>query len=160
MTPPDTTPDPLLAHLADHDAECPVCGYGLRGITSPICPECAAPLHLAVASERTGVGPWLVGVIACALALGFDAVVFVLIAGGATVTYASRGVLPLQPVVMGGLFGAFALASGIALGAVLRSRRSWARRPRRSQWVTGWAIFGGVGLAHVGFAVLLIATLN
>lgn len=153
-------PDPLLAHLADHDAECPVCGYGLRGIAAPVCPECAAPLHLTVASDRTGLGPWLVAVIACALALGFDAVAMMLIAVGGTAAYLSTGVLPLQPVVMGGFFGAFALASGIALGIVIRSRRSWARRPRRSQWVTGWAIFGGVGLAHVGFAVLLIATLN
>lgn len=152
--------DPLLAHLAAHDAECPVCGYQLRGVAAPVCPECAAPLRLTVASDHTKPGPWLVALIACALALGFDAVVFLLLLVGVVASLVARGVPDPQALVIAALFGSFALASGVALAVVLRRRRAWALWRRRSQWVIGWATFFGVGLVHVGFAVLVVALLS
>lgn len=38
----------LAAHLADHDAPCPGCGYNLRGCAEAICPECGQKLVLQV----------------------------------------------------------------------------------------------------------------
>jgi predicted Zn-ribbon and HTH transcriptional regulator len=31
------------AYLAEHDVECPACGYNLRGLPDDVCPECGEP---------------------------------------------------------------------------------------------------------------------
>ncbi|MEL6499418.1 MAG: hypothetical protein AAGJ54_10910 [Planctomycetota bacterium] len=41
---PDT--EQLRAYLADCDVPCPGCGYNLRGVTEPVCPECEFGLTL------------------------------------------------------------------------------------------------------------------
>jgi predicted amidophosphoribosyltransferase len=38
----------LRAYLADHDHPCPRCGYNLRGLASPVCPECGTGLSLRI----------------------------------------------------------------------------------------------------------------
>ena len=48
----------LLEFLRDHDADCPVCGYNLRGLTTSICPECRQKLVLTVGASRLRLG-WL-----------------------------------------------------------------------------------------------------
>lgn len=46
--------DLLQEFLAQQDAPCPACGYNLRGLTGPACPECAGVLTLGVARAREG----------------------------------------------------------------------------------------------------------
>lgn len=38
----------LLEFLRDHDANCPCCGYNVRALTRPACPECRQQLTLTV----------------------------------------------------------------------------------------------------------------
>ena len=38
--------DQLKAYLAERDAPCPGCGYNLRGVAEPVCPECGIPLDV------------------------------------------------------------------------------------------------------------------
>ena len=42
----------LLGFLRDHAAPCPSCGYELRGLQSPTCPECGERLVLRVGAEQ------------------------------------------------------------------------------------------------------------
>jgi hypothetical protein len=56
----------LLDFLREHEAPCPVCGYNLKSLTQPICPECGQELVLAVGATRLRLG-WLLA----ALAPGF-----------------------------------------------------------------------------------------
>ncbi len=51
--PPPPSQDTLLlvAYLSDRDVPCPACHYNLRGINSPACPECAAPVRLSIELE-------------------------------------------------------------------------------------------------------------
>lgn len=56
----------LLDFLRGHDAACPVCGYNLRALTRPVCPECGHDLVLTVGTTRLHMG-WLFA----ALAPGF-----------------------------------------------------------------------------------------
>jgi hypothetical protein len=42
----------LLAFLRDRDAPCPACGYNVRNLTAPECPECRHPLALTVGVVR------------------------------------------------------------------------------------------------------------
>src|SRR2546429_2907613 len=55
--------DMLLDFLRDHDADCPVCGYNLRALTRPICPECGHELVLTVGAKRLRLG-WLLAAVA------------------------------------------------------------------------------------------------
>src|SRR5687767_1558739 len=53
-------PDSLLTQfLADRDLPCPGCGYNLRNLTSPRCPECNQSLELAVRLTEPKQG-WLI----------------------------------------------------------------------------------------------------
>ncbi|MEO1716445.1 MAG: hypothetical protein AAFR76_04975 [Planctomycetota bacterium] len=36
--------DQIKAYLADRDVPCPRCGYNLRGVADPTCPECAGEI--------------------------------------------------------------------------------------------------------------------
>jgi hypothetical protein len=67
----------LLEFLRDYETPCPVCGYNLKALVRPVCPECGQDLVLAVGAARVRMG-WLL----IALAPGFFsgiAAVFVLI---------------------------------------------------------------------------------
>ena len=55
--------DMLLDFLREHDAACPVCGYNLRALTRPICPECGNELVLTVGAARLRLG-WLLAAVA------------------------------------------------------------------------------------------------
>src|SRR3982750_4121820 len=48
----------LLDFLREHEAPCPLCGYNLKALTRPICPECGQELMLAVGAARLRFG-WL-----------------------------------------------------------------------------------------------------
>jgi hypothetical protein len=48
--------DILRDFLADRDQPCPGCGYNLRGVQEPVCPECGRTLELALARPARG---WL-----------------------------------------------------------------------------------------------------
>lgn len=54
----------LRAYLATHDAACAGCGYGLRGLTGPACPECGEALMLGVGARERLSLMWTAGVVA------------------------------------------------------------------------------------------------
>src|SRR5262245_7579202 len=79
--PPTMTPaqEMLIDFLREHDAACPLCGYNVRALTRPICPECKQELTLTVGMEkgRLGMG-WLFAAVAPGFFSGIAAM-FVLI---------------------------------------------------------------------------------
>lgn len=146
----------LLRFVEKRDEPCPVCGYSLRALTEPRCPECGAPLKLQVGSPQIRVGAWALGIVSFALALGFDSVVSVLL----VIALAASPAPVWQPY---GLVTGFVALSAMMLGCLLwlgRARRSWNRRKTRIQWRWAISIFCGVGLLHVCFAVSLWLWLN
>lgn len=50
--------DLLLRYVRDRDAHCPACRHNVRGLETPVCPECGERLHLRVGRERLNLG-WL-----------------------------------------------------------------------------------------------------
>jgi len=45
----------VVEFLRERDAACPECGYNLRNLTSPVCPECRRELHLSIAPGHRSV---------------------------------------------------------------------------------------------------------
>lgn len=66
-------PDLLPAFLASQDVACPGCGYNLRGLREPRCPECgeAIALRVGLVDPRQGAG--IAGLIALAAGAGMNA---------------------------------------------------------------------------------------
>lgn len=135
----------LLEFLREHDAECPSCGYNLRGLTRPVCPECRQDLVLAVGVKRLRL-EWLLVAVAPGFFSGIAAV-FVLV--------------PIIGMVLnGGLYSltliamdAFGWCSGaVAILLAVKRTRFLAMPRRRQRWValSIWAV-------HViAFALLLL----
>lgn len=63
----------LLDFLREHEAPCPVCGYNLKALTRPICPECGNDLVLTVGVPRLGLA-WLLAALAPGFFSGIAAV--------------------------------------------------------------------------------------
>lgn len=160
---PVSTDDRLIAHLATSDPPCPVCGFNLRNITKPRCPECGAILELAVAAPNKKLAPFTFAVVSLGMGLGFDGVV--LFMGGVATAINLvffNGSLPAgwEPWVVGGLFafGGLSCAGGI-LG-MLRGQKHWFRARPRVQWWRAIAVFVGVFLGHLGLAAAILFVLN
>jgi hypothetical protein len=147
--------DPLLLSFLDtRDAPCPVCDYNLRGLKVDRCPECAAHLHLRVGSENTRLGPWLGAVLSFSLAVGFDAVMGLLVSIIFTVSlFAPPQTVPpivrQQHIILLVGFVGLALACGGAILMLVKRRRRWMMMPRRRQWRIAAVIFVLVFLVHL-----------
>jgi len=139
----------LVGWLAGHDEPCPVCGHNLRGCPAARCPECGAPLRLAVASENARLGPWLLALGSFVLALGFDAVVTLILTVPAIVSGFVQGGPPAQFFMVLGLMATLSVSMAIAAWLLLRRQRGWRRLGRKTQWRAVWGIFVGVGLLHL-----------
>ncbi len=117
----------LLDFLREHDAACPVCGYNLRALTRPVCPECRQELVLTVGVKRLGLA-WLFVAIAPGFFSGIAAC-FVLIPTLAILF--EDGVL-LLPLVGGVLFG---WCSGVfAIIVAVKRNRFIAQSRTRQRW--------------------------
>jgi hypothetical protein len=156
-TPSDTAA--LLSWLATRDAPCPVCGYNLRALPAPRCPECSAPLSLHVYSENASIGPWLVALGSYALAAGFDGVVTLMML---TVALILEPPPPSAWAFVGSIIAAFATLTLVCLISIFwlatRRRRFW-RLPRRTQWIAAATVFAAVFLVHAAFGAFLSVTL-
>lgn len=134
----------LLDFLREHDAVCPVCGYNLRALTRPVCPECRQELVLSVGVRRLGLA-WLFVAVAPGFFSGIAAC-FVLIPTLAILF--EDGVL-LLPLVGGVLFG---WCSGVfAIIVAVKRHRFLAQSRTRQRW---FALL--IWLIHLAALVLFL----
>lgn len=148
-TPPDEG-EMLLAFVRARDVACPLCGYNLRDLTRPTCPECRQALRLCVGAQKAPVGALLLavapgffsGIAACLLAIPI--VVSPLAGGG-----------PAPPPFY--LIDAFGFLSGAAAFWLAWKRHSFLRLRPRTQWkwaVVVWSIHVAAFLVVVVLAWL------
>ncbi len=137
----------LLDFLRDHDAACPLCGYNLRALTRPVCPECAQELVLTVGAARLRLR-WLLAAVAPGFFSGIAAF-FVLIPIMGRLLFGDGRWSPTVTAVdlFGWSSGAFAIFIGMKrtqfLAQPLARQRWWA--------LTIWAIH----IAALGLLILL-----
>ena len=116
--------------LANHDYPCPRCGYNLRDCAATACPECGNPLTVQIGQGWRLAGPWITGLLALALPLGFN-VIFACIATYAVLRSATWYDDDWILLIAG--WGASALLAGAIAVAVVGQRR-FQRRSRPAQW--------------------------
>jgi hypothetical protein len=135
----------LLDFVRDHDAPCPICGYNVRGLTRPVCPECRHDLVLTVGVPRPRIA-WLLAAIAPGSFSGIAAFFLLIPIVGSLVMEGG----PLPPTVL--VVDLFGWSSGLfAVFIGVRRMRFIAQpRARQMKWAcTIWAI-------HVTALALLI----
>ncbi len=118
----------LLDFLRDHDAPCPVCGYNVRALTRPICPECAQELVLTVGAARLRLG-WLLTAVAPGFFSGIAAI-FVLVPIFGRLLFGDGVLMPL-PIMM----DVFGWCSGVFAIILASQLRRFIAQPRaRQRW--------------------------
>ena len=142
---PTRAQDLLLEFLREHDAPCPLCGYNLKAITRPICPECGQELVLAVGAARLRLG-WLLAAVAPGFFSGIAAA-FVLIPIVGRLIFGDGRMSWLLNAL--DLFGWCSGVFAILLGA---KRHRFLALPRSTQrW---WAL--GIWFVHVAALGLFV----
>ncbi len=145
---PDPTDEQrmLLEFVGDRDVPCPRCGYNLRALTKPVCPECREELRLTVGRAKMRFGLFLAAVLPgafsgiCALLLLMLIIIVPLVQGGGTIP---PGILMLD--AFGGLSGL------VALGLFVERHR-FLNQSESKQWM--W--IAGIWIVHlIAFVILM-----
>lgn len=122
--------DLLLLYVRDRDFPCPGCGYNLRALTSPACPECGQAVRISIGLVDVRMGPW----VACLLGTSFPAGigVFVLVVFAISTLYGrdpSFRYMPWQAI----LVFSYAIGSIPVTVVLIAGRRRFLRMPRPVQ---------------------------
>ena len=135
----------LLEFLREHEAPCPVCGYNLKALVRPVCPECGQELVLAVGAARLRFG-WLFAAVAPGFFSGIAAI-FVLVPIVLVLTIGNRN-LPLRIIAV----DVFGWCSGVFAIVLAANRQRFIAQPvARQRW---WAL--GLWFVHVAALALFI----
>jgi len=152
-TPPPPEADPgaeVIAFLRGRSAPCPRCGYDLRDLQRPLCPECGEPLVLKVGSPRARFG-WLVIAMAPGCFSGVAAMFFLIpIAMTLGRSFPTGQGLP-WPILAADVFGFTSAASVVVMYRHRHRLMAWADRRQRAFAAAVW----GVHIAM--FALVVVA---
>lgn len=149
----------LGLHLAARDTPCPACGYNLRGINSPLCPECAQPLLLRVGLVRSSTAAYLTALMP-PVAVGGAGLCLALCCLAVT---AYKGQLPPRPEQTFLLWCPLGLGLALATWVFFLSNakgRHWFRRLTRGrQRLVAAASCTVTMLAFLAWAVVVLTAL-
>lgn len=124
--------------LAERDVPCPGCGYNLRGLESPACPECNEALELRITLAEPRQGAYIAGIIGLSIGIGFHGIMlawaaFIMLWAGFGTASMMADVWPL-PLAL--------ILEVAALAAWMRGRRRLRRMPQRGQVTLAAACWG------------------
>jgi hypothetical protein len=140
----------LLGFVKDRHVPCPRCGYDLRNLTKPQCPECGEPLALKVGMDTPRFG-----LMVLAMAPGvFSGVAAVLLAFPLfRLRTSAPGKGPPTAMYVAEVFG---VLSGLSTCGLYLLRKRYLGMSHRAQLVSAV----GVWLVHILAFVLLVVVLS
>ncbi|MCH7700711.1 MAG: hypothetical protein IID37_03385 [Planctomycetes bacterium] len=132
----------LRLFLLDRDATCPRCGYNLRDLTEPRCPECGEALTLKVSAQRPIFGLFWVTILPGILS-GVCAIVLLVL-------------LQFDPQVPPAVWWVdlFGFVSGASVAVFFTYRRAFSRRSEKVQLTVAVIVW----LVHVVVFLVLART--
>ena len=142
----------LLTYIQQFEAACPVCGYNLRALTLPRCPECGRELRLTVGAVEPFVIPWVLTTIFLAMAAGIGVLFLIACAMfGPPPIYTMRhtDLIPFAAA----LYGVAAIP--LLAMMILRRRKFW-KLDATVQWVVAAVAFG----IDATFVLLVFTTIH
>ena len=142
--------DFLVDWLAHRDTPCPACGYNLRGLVGPTCPECGRGLRLGVSLSEQVLGAWIATLVALLLPAGFGLYLMVVW----SVMFLKNGVRVLSmPPTQLALIAIYLLASVPLSIALIFGRRRFLRWSAAVQLACG-------GLAWTFLLIAIVMTVD
>lgn len=139
----------LLEFVKGRDVECPQCGYNLRNLTKPICPECREDLTLSVGLVKVRFGLFVVALIPGAFS---SICAFILAIPMILVPLFGQQPAPIEFVILDG----FGWLSGIFAVGLYLSRYRFLRIGRSGQIV--WALV--LWAIHLlAFAIFMVSVI-
>ena len=151
----ESTPNvELVGFLAHRDCQCPGCGYNLRGLQTPQCPECRQELELRVGLADGGTGR-IVGALSGFLGGACCAVVCLILVAAVTIMMGAPNRREFFPIVVLPIIMLFVQGT-VAAMLLSRGGRQWARR-RGARAALGLGALGwGVNILFVVWFLLLV----
>ncbi|MGD9689532.1 MAG: zinc ribbon domain-containing protein [Phycisphaerales bacterium] len=132
--PPSPADELFLRFVDSTPARCPACGFNLRGLRAPVCPECGTPLRLVVGPRQIiSPGSVAVGMLLAGATIAPGVVVAVAFLQSVPDLF-SRGRLRIEVdydaahAWVSALFFVVALAA-LGIWYALKGRRPWNTRP-------------------------------
>ncbi len=141
----------LLEYVRDRDAPCPLCGYNLRDLSTPTCPECREALSLTVGFRKPRFGWLLVTVTPGAFSGIAAALLLIPMVGSLFFSPNSPAQWPIWGV------DAFGWLSGVSALVLVKYRYAFLRQPQAAQrvWaVMAWAIHFAAFAVFMAIAIL------
>jgi hypothetical protein len=114
----------LIEYLRDRDVPCPLCGYNLRQLDMPRCPECGREIRLSINLAEPYLRGWITTVAALCASAGVGILVLILIV--------QEGMPPRREFLLCAALYAFMASIPIAIAAIW-ARRSFMRLEDRVQ---------------------------
>lgn len=102
----------LLKFLHDRDVPCPRCGYNLRNLVHPRCPECKLPVALTVGLPLIRFG-WVIVLLAPSI---FSAIMTLLVFGGMLIAIVFAGQIGPLPAFINFAVAFGVISTGAAIG--------------------------------------------
>jgi hypothetical protein len=116
--------DALVEYLRARDVTCPLCGYNLRGLEQPRCPECGRELVLSVGLTEPFLKAWITLAVALFLPAGIGLLFGVMVA--------FKGFPGDEPRIAAIIL--FFMAHVPLAGAAVWWRRPFLKLSPRAQW--------------------------
>ncbi len=139
----------LLSFLDDRDVDCPLCGYNLRDLTRPQCPECRQELLLTVGVTRPKFLWFLLAVAPCT----FSGIAAGLLLIPMIIQPLSGGGPPQPPIFVLEALGWLSALGGLVL---VRYRFAFLRQTSKRQRICAAAVWGAHVLAFLVFFLTLL----
>jgi hypothetical protein len=141
----------LLRFLQERDQPCPRCGYNLRNLTTPACPECRESLRLTVGVQRLRY-EWLIAALAPGIFSGMAAFFLTCVFTIALILEGPPGgPFPWPPIII----VSFGWLSAFA-AIVLFLRRHWLLKQSGEMLRS---VTAGIWFVHVGFFIVMLAAI-
>jgi uncharacterized protein (DUF983 family) len=148
---PESADQLLIEFLRHRDVKCPRCGYNLRGLAVPRCPECGGEITLAIANPAAASAARIVLMIASCMSTGMGAMLVTVII---RIEPLRQFWLPFESFSTINLVLLLLFLGLPALILAIWQRRRFEQLPPRLQWLCATAMVSLVATIQISLFLI------